>query len=126
MIDSVTQKCNKEQSVNFLVDESGSIGSGPFQLAKDFLTMYVNTTNDDIAKMSIHFYDGSFDPYLDYGNDKSYVLSMIASKAYRAGSTLTGRAINATVDKIVAKGFKNGLPKVLVVMTDGVSYDSVL
>lgn len=51
---------------------------------------------------------------------------MIASKIYGSGSTLTGQAINATIDKIIAGNFKKGLPKIMVVMTDGVSYDSVL
>lgn len=37
LIDSVTQRCNKYQSVNFLVDESGSIKASNFQLALDFL-----------------------------------------------------------------------------------------
>lgn len=37
LIDSVTQECNKYQSINFLVDESGSIGLPGFQLALYFL-----------------------------------------------------------------------------------------
>lgn len=76
--------------------------------------------------MSIHFYDGTFNPYIDYGRNKTYFLNMIASKIYGSGSTLTGKAINATIDKIIAGNFKKGLPKIMVVMTDGVSYDSVL
>ena len=31
LIDSVTTRCNKHQSVNFLVDQSGSVGSTAFQ-----------------------------------------------------------------------------------------------
>lgn len=126
MIDAVTQKCNKLQSVNFLVDESGSIGAAGFQLALDFLEMYANETNDDFSKMSLHFYDNNFDPYIDYGKDKAYFMTQIPIKPYRAFGTLTGKAINATVDKIIAANFQNGLPKILVVMTDGASYDSVL
>ena len=37
LIDSVTQECNKTQSINFLVDESGSIGSDGFEMALHFL-----------------------------------------------------------------------------------------
>ena len=37
LIDSVSKRCNKYQSVNFLVDESGSIGATGFRLALDFL-----------------------------------------------------------------------------------------
>lgn len=60
LIDSVTQRCNKRQSVNFLVDESGSIGAPGFQLALDFLTKYINGTLDDPTLTSIHFYDSAF------------------------------------------------------------------
>lgn len=37
LIDSVTVRCNKYQSVNFLVDQSGSIGAANFQYALRFL-----------------------------------------------------------------------------------------
>jgi len=60
LIDSVTQRCNKHQSVNFLVDQSGSIGASSFKLALDFLTKYINGTLDDPKLTSIHFYDSAF------------------------------------------------------------------
>ena len=76
--------------------------------------------------MSIHFYDTDFDPYIDYGTDRSTMLNMITSKVYRSQGTLTGKGINATVEKIRARNFKNGVPKIMVILTDGHSYDSVL
>lgn len=126
LIDSVTTRCNKYQSINFLVDESGSIGSGPFQYAKDFLTAYVTQTYDDLSIMSIHFFDGSYDPYIDYGNNRATILSMIAAKSYRSGYTNTGIAINASISKINAANYPNGVPKILVILTDGGSNDPVL
>lgn len=87
--------------------------------------MYVNDTNDDLSIMSIHFYDNNYDEYITYGHDKAYFMSKIPAKPYRAMGTLTGKGINETVNRIVAKGFKNGIPKIMVVMTDGVSYDSI-
>ena len=71
MIDSVTQTCNKIQSVNFLVDESGSIGALNFEMARQFLYQYISGTNDDPALTSIHFYDSSFDPHLDFGKTRA-------------------------------------------------------
>jgi len=53
------------------------------------------------------------------------MLSMIAAKPYRSLGTKTGLAINATVDKIRAKNFPKGVPKILIVMTDGNSFDDV-
>ena len=60
LIDSVTRRCNKIQAVNFLVDQSGSIGDANFVLALDFLTKYVTETLDDPKLTSIHFYNTYF------------------------------------------------------------------
>jgi hypothetical protein len=50
--------------------------------------------------MSINFYDTTYESYLGYGNTKSYVLSQIPIKPYRAKGTYTGGAINASVNLI--------------------------
>ena len=50
----------------------------------------------------------------------------IASKTLRGGGTSTGDAINKTIAKILAADFDKGVNKILVVMTDGKSYDNVL
>lgn len=76
--------------------------------------------------MSIHFYDSSFDPWIAYGNNRATILNKIASKAYRGGGTATGLAINSSVSLIKAANYPNGVPKILVILTDGVSYDSVI
>jgi matrilin len=76
--------------------------------------------------MSIHFFDSTFDPYIYYGNNRANMLNMIQSKAYRGAGTATGSAINASVALIKAKQFPNGVPKILVILTDGGSYDSVI
>ena len=78
---------------------------------------------DDTTIMSINFYDTTYDPYLGYGNDKNTILSQIQSKSYRAQGTYTGLAINASVELIKSKNFDNGVPKLLIIMTDGNSYD---
>lgn len=94
LIDSVTQRCNKSQSVSFLVDQSGSIGATGFQLALDFLYKYVNRTFDDPRLTQVQFYDATFEEYLNFGNTKNQLLAGIASKPYRARGTYTGGAIN--------------------------------
>ena len=126
LIDSVTTRCNKYQSINFLVDESGSIGSTAFQYAKTFLYTYVNQTYDDLTIMSINFFDSTYDPYISYGNNRATMLNMIQSKSYRGGGTATGLAINASVQAINNANYPNGVPKILVILTDGGSYDSVV
>jgi hypothetical protein len=76
--------------------------------------------------MSIHFFDSSFDPWIYYGNNRASIMNLINSKSYRGAWTATGSAINASVNLINAAQFPNGLPKILVIITDGGSYDSVI
>jgi hypothetical protein len=75
--------------------------------------------------MSINFYDSTFDPYIDFGTSKAQMQTMIPIKPYRSLGTKTGIAINASVAKIAAKNYPNGLPKLLVILTDGRSGDNV-
>ncbi len=75
--------------------------------------------------MSIHFYDSTYEPYIYYGNNRATILGMIASKPYRSRGTYTGLAINASVARIGAANYPNGVPKILVILTDGGSYDNV-
>ena len=53
-------------------------------------------------------------------------MTAVDTKFYRSLGTLTGQAINETINKILAGNFEKGLNKVMVVMTDGFSYDDVL
>ena len=50
---------------------------------------------------------------------------MISSKTYRSRGTYTGLALNASIAAIAAGNYPNGVPKILVILTDGVSYDDV-
>lgn len=75
--------------------------------------------------MSINFFDASFDPYIDFGTTKAQMQNLIPKKPYRSLGTKTGIAINASVAKIAAKNYPNGLPKLLVILTDGGSNDNV-
>jgi len=126
LIDSITQSCDKYQSVNFLVDESAAIGSSNFNYAKTFLTNYVTQTKDDPTLMSINYYDATFDSSIGYGNSQAAILSRISSKTYRgSGSGNLGNAINNTISQINAAGFANGVPKLLVLLVGSSSLDDV-
>lgn len=122
----MTQKCNKTQSINFLVDESGSIGAASFVMAIEFLEMYINTTLDDLSLMRIDFFGTDFVPYIGYGNDYDYMLNMIQNKIYGSTSTNTNRAVIASVDRVLQANYPKGLPKIIAVLTDGASQEVVV
>lgn len=92
----------------------------------DFLTQYLSSTYDDPLLTSVFFYDSALETYLNFGNTKTVLLSGVSTKPYRSGGTYTGDAINKTVAKILAANFDKGMGKILIVMTDGKSFDPVL
>jgi len=51
---------------------------------------------------------------------------MINSKTYPGGGTLTGSAINKTTLFIKGSNLPTGIPKIMVILTDGNSYDDVI
>lgn len=51
--------------------------------------------------MSVHFFDTTFEPYLDFGKSKAEILAAIAAKTLRGGGTTTGDSINKTISKIL-------------------------
>ena len=57
LIDSVTTPANKYQSINFLADESSTIGSSNFNRITAFLTNYASLSKDDPSIMSVNYYD---------------------------------------------------------------------
>ena len=88
--------------------------------------MYINQTFDDFSLMSIHFYSSDFVEYIPYGNKYDYFLKKIQNKKYAAGGTQTGLALRKTVDRVIAAKYPSGLPKIIAVLTDGASHDSVV
>ena len=57
LVEAATTVYNKSQSVNFLVDQSATVGASNFANMKAFLNSYVSMTNDDLSMMSIDYYD---------------------------------------------------------------------
>ena len=115
----MTIKCNKTQSITFLMDESGGIGGPEFNMSLDFLELYINQTYDDFSLMSIQYFSGPFRAGVPFGSTYDDLLLDVTTSGYAAGSTWTGDAMKDSVDQIIAQNFPNGLPKILCIMTDG-------
>ncbi|XP_049331194.1 collagen alpha-1(XIV) chain isoform X2 [Astyanax mexicanus] len=116
----------------FLVDGSWSIGDDNFVKIIRFLYSTAGALDDigprgtqvAIAQFSD---DARTEFKLNSYDDKESLLDAIQKISYKGGNTKTGRAIQHVKDAIftVAGGSRRGVPKVLVVLTDGRSQDDV-
>jgi hypothetical protein len=128
LVESVGVTYNKYQSVNFLADESATVGAGNFAQITAFLSNFVTHSNDDPALMSVSYYDLNRDPLVAYSsaNTQSSIASAISGKSCRcAGSSNLGSSLNATVASILARNFPSGVNKVVVAVVGSTSLDDV-
>ncbi|KAJ8394654.1 hypothetical protein AAFF_G00044570 [Aldrovandia affinis] len=116
----------------FLVDGSWSIGDDNFQKIIRFLystTGALDRIGPDGTQVAIaQFSDDARTEFkLNSYDDKETLLDAIQRIMYKGGNTKTGRAIKHVKDAIftVEGGVRRGVPKVLVVLTDGRSQDDV-
>ncbi|XP_046874496.1 collagen alpha-1(XIV) chain-like isoform X4 [Hypomesus transpacificus] len=116
----------------FLVDGSWSIGDDNFQKIIGFLhstTGALDEIGPEGTQVAIaQFSDDARTEFkLNTYNNKENLLEAIQRIAYKGGNTKTGRAIQHVKDSIftVEGGVRRGIPKVLVVLTDGRSQDDV-
>uniref|UniRef100_A0A8C9UWQ6 Collagen type XIV alpha 1 chain n=1 Tax=Scleropages formosus TaxID=113540 RepID=A0A8C9UWQ6_SCLFO len=116
----------------FLVDGSWSIGDDNFQKIIRFLhstTGALDQIGPDGTQVAIaQFSDDARTEFkLNSYKEKETLLAAIQSISYKGGNTKTGRAIKHVKESIftVEGGTRRGIPKVLVVLTDGRSQDDV-
>ncbi|XP_077447022.1 collagen alpha-1(XIV) chain-like [Stigmatopora argus] len=116
----------------FLVDGSWSIGDDNFLKIIGFLfstTGALDQIGPDGTQVAIAQF--SDDTRTEFGlnayDDKERLLDAINKISYKGGNTKTGRAIQHMKDNIFTAqgGVRKGIPKVLVVLTDGRSQDDV-
>lgn len=114
----------------FVTDESGSVGSANYQIMKSFVYDIVNAFDigpDDVqvglmSFASVH----TFRFYLSTYSSKSQILSAINSLPYNSGGTNTAGALSAIrsdafTEANGARPASEGVPKVVIVITDGIS-----
>ncbi|KAI6648018.1 Collagen alpha-6(VI) chain-like [Oopsacas minuta] len=138
IIRAVLEVCTRSVDVVFLLDQSGSISSSDFSLALDFISRIINAFSDeDLADedgtrfgLSLFgsfyttvFYLSSYKSKEDYDNAIDNITKI-------GGGTQLGSALNLTQGDQFTElnGLRPdtlGLPKILIVLTDGKAGDSV-
>ncbi|XP_075438441.1 collagen alpha-1(XIV) chain isoform X2 [Ascaphus truei] len=116
----------------FLVDGSWSIGDDNFNKVISFLYSTAGALDQigpDGTQVGIaQFSDDARTEFrLSSYTDKESLLGAIKKIAYKGGNTKTGRAIKHVRDDLftIEAGMRKGVPRVLVVITDGRSQDEV-
>ncbi|XP_057195961.1 collagen alpha-1(XIV) chain isoform X2 [Triplophysa rosa] len=116
----------------FLVDGSWSIGDDNFQKIIRFLystTGALDVIGPEGTQVAIaQFSDDARTEFkLNSHSDKESLLDAVQRITYKGGNTKTGRAIKHVKEAIFSEdaGVRRGIPKVLVVLTDGRSQDDV-
>ncbi|KAK9958258.1 hypothetical protein ABG768_012429 [Culter alburnus] len=117
----------------FLVDGSWSIGDDNFQKIIRFLYSTAGALDrigPDGTQVAIaQFSDDARTEFkLSSHDNKESLLDAIQRISYKGGNTKTGRAMQHVKDSVLTAvgGARRGVPKVLVVLTDGRSQDDVL
>ncbi|KAM6912519.1 collagen alpha-1(XII) chain-like isoform 2-T2 [Xenentodon cancila] len=119
-----------QADVVLLVDGSYSIGLQNFAKVRAFLEVLVNSFDIGPNKIQISLVQYSRDPHTEFAlnthHDINTVVKAVRSFPYRGGSTNTGRAMAYVREKIFipARGARDNVPRVMVLITDGKSSDS--
>uniref|UniRef100_A0A9J8AGW4 Collagen, type XII, alpha 1a n=1 Tax=Cyprinus carpio carpio TaxID=630221 RepID=A0A9J8AGW4_CYPCA len=130
----VSTECSLEVEVQadivLLVDGSYSIGLANFAKVRSFLEVLVNSFDIGPNKVQISLVQYSRDPQTEFAlnkhHDNAAVLNAVRTFPYRGGSTNTGKAMTYVREKIFipARGARDNVPRVMVLITDGKSSDS--
>ena len=138
IIELIVAECNRSIDIVFLLDDSGSVGSENFHESLDFVKNMTkafsdeNLRGEDGTRFGLSTFSSDYQPHFylsNYTNQAGY-LSAIDRVSFRGGGTRLGDALQRIIaDQFTeARGLRSevdGLPRILIVLTDGQSYDSV-
>lgn len=117
----------------FLVDSSTSIGLQNFQKVKNFLHSIVSgldVRSDQVQVGLVQYSDNIYPAFqLKQSSLKSAVLEQIRNLPYNMGSTNTGSALEFIranyLTEMSGSRAKDGVPQIVILVTDGESNDEV-
>jgi hypothetical protein len=138
IIEATLLKCNRSADVVFLIDESWSVSLANFQESLDFVKNMTKAFPDkklsgkDGTRFGLSTFSSSYKShfYLSTYTKQSAYLSAISRVSYSGGGNRLGEALqDILTDQFTEeRGLRpevDGVPRVLIVLTDGRSGDSV-
>ena len=138
ILEAALARCNRSIDAVFLIDESGSVSSSAFQSSLNFIRSLINAFPDEnlrgenSTRFGLSLFASSYRNlfYLSRYSSKSQYSLALNSVSKRGGSTRLGSALS----QILLNQFREsrglrpknyGIPRILIVLTDGQSGDSV-
>ncbi|XP_066440926.1 collagen alpha-6(VI) chain-like [Eleutherodactylus coqui] len=127
-------ECEREEAdITFLIDGSNSIWPDNFIIMKEFMVSVIE--DFDIGPNKVHVgvaqYSDTFRPefHLQTYTDKETLKEKVKAISQIGGSTLIGEALTKTDKNLLSQKAKSrineGVQQILIVITDGDSYDQV-
>ncbi|KAM4034001.1 von Willebrand factor A domain-containing protein 2 [Anomaloglossus baeobatrachus] len=115
--------CSAPLDVLVLLDGSSSVGKGGFERSKHFAVKFCDTLDISADRVRVGVLQFSSAPQLelrlDSGITKHDLKEKINSVVFRGGSTDTGLALKYILRKGFPGGRGSGVPRVLVLLSDG-------
>ncbi|XP_070285107.1 vitrin isoform X2 [Myotis yumanensis] len=123
-----SKTCFNSADVGFVIDGSSSVGTGNFRTVLQFVANLSREFEISDTDTRIGAVQYTYEQRLEFGFDtystKPDILNAIKRVGYWSGGTSTGAAINYALEQL----FKESKPnkrKLMVLITDGKSYDDI-
>lgn len=137
IIEATLVKCNRALDAVVLLDESGSVSLQNFkeslQFVKNITTAFPDAKlrGDYGTRLGLSTFSNVYTPhfYLSSYSSQSQYLTAVDGVPKSGGTTSLGYALSRVIDQFTeSRGLRNeryGIPRILIVLTDGKSHDRV-
>ncbi|CAK6951755.1 vitrin [Scomber scombrus] len=123
-----SKTCLNANDIAFVIDGSSSVGTGNFRTVLQFVanvTREFEISDTDTRVGAVQYtYEQRLEFNFGQYNNKAELLNAIKRINYWSGGTSTGAAITYTAEQLFSKS-KPNKRKIMIVITDGRSYDDV-
>ncbi|XP_011370393.1 vitrin isoform X2 [Pteropus vampyrus] len=123
-----SKTCFNSADIGFVIDGSSSVGTGNFRTVLQFVANLSKEFEISDTDTRIGAVQYTYEQRLEFGFDmystKSDILNAIKRVGYWSGGTSTGAAISYALEQLFKKS-KPNKRKLMILITDGRSYDDV-
>ncbi|XP_068088064.1 vitrin isoform X2 [Hyperolius riggenbachi] len=123
-----SKTCLNAADIGFVIDGSSSVGTGNFRTVLQFIANITSEFEISDTDTRIGAVQYTYEQRLEFGFDKystkQDVVNAIMRIGYWSGGTSTGAAITYASEQLFSKS-KPNKRKIMIVITDGRSYDDV-